>query len=54
MFKNIINKMEKCLKPLGCEIRGIDLKTENRPEGNICNCFIVICHYKYYNMFLYL
>lgn len=33
MIKNIY-KMEKILKPLGCEVRGVDLKTENRPEGN--------------------
>lgn len=27
--------MEKTILTLGCEVRGIDLKTENRPEGNI-------------------
>ncbi|XP_015366093.1 PREDICTED: alpha-ketoglutarate-dependent taurine dioxygenase-like isoform X1 [Diuraphis noxia] len=32
MSRNIFNKMEKILKPIGCEVRGIDLKTENRPE----------------------
>lgn len=35
MFRNIFNKMEKILKPIGCEVRGIDLKTENRPESNV-------------------
>jgi len=35
MFRiNIFSKMEKILKPIGCEVRGIDLKTENRPESN--------------------
>lgn len=33
MFKHTISKMEKILKPLGCEVRGVDLKIENRPEG---------------------
>jgi len=27
--------MEKILKPLGCEVRGVDLKTEKRPESNV-------------------
>lgn len=27
--------MDKVFKTLGCEVRGIDLKIENRPEGNI-------------------
>jgi len=27
--------MEKFLKPIGCEVRGVDLKTENRPESNV-------------------
>lgn len=40
MFRNIINKMEKCMKPLGCEVRGIDLKTENRPESNTYICLL--------------
>lgn len=35
MFKNIIYNMEKVFKKLACEVRGVDLKTENRPEGNI-------------------
>lgn len=35
MFKHIVNKMELLLKPLGCEVRGIDLKIENRPESKI-------------------
>jgi len=35
MFKNIIIKMEKTIKPLGCEVRGIDLISEYKPEGNI-------------------
>lgn len=33
MFKYIVNKMELLLKPLGCEVRGVDLKVENRPES---------------------
>lgn len=32
MFRNISYKMKTILKPLGCVVRGIDLKTENRPE----------------------
>jgi len=35
MFRNIFYKMKTILKPLGCEVRGIDLKTENRPESNV-------------------
>jgi len=35
MFRNIFNKMEKILNPIGCEVHGIDLKTENRPESNV-------------------
>lgn len=27
--------MEKTIMPLGCEIRGIDLKIDYKPEGNI-------------------
>lgn len=35
MFKNIIINMEKTILPLGCEIRGIDLKMEYEPGGNV-------------------
>lgn len=27
--------MQKIIKPLGCEVRGVDLKIENRLEGNV-------------------
>ncbi|XP_050420728.1 putative dioxygenase Mb0100 isoform X2 [Adelges cooleyi] len=33
MFKKYIVKMEKVIKQLGCEVRGIDLKVESRPEN---------------------
>lgn len=35
MFKHFVNKMELLRKPLGCEVRGVDLKIENRPESKI-------------------
>lgn len=34
MFKYNV-KMQKIIKSLGCEVRGVDLKIENRLEGNI-------------------
>lgn len=47
-FKNINSKMEKVIKSLGCEIRGIDLKTENRPESiNHFLIFIIVNYYFY-------
>lgn len=49
MFRNIFNKMELTMKSLGCEVRGVDLKTENRPESSIILLFynhllvIIVC-----------
>jgi ribosome maturation factor RimP len=33
LSKNINSKMKKIIKSLGCEVYGIDLKTENRPKS---------------------
>lgn len=38
--------MEKILKTLGCEVRGIDLKTENRLESIY---FFKYCNFKSIN-----
>lgn len=46
-LKNINDKMKKIIKSLGCEIHGIDLKTENRPKS-IRNIIVIIVNYYFY------
>lgn len=51
--------MELILKPLGCEVRGVDLKTENRPESNVfvLLSFIVGYHCSlrvFFKLFIYI